>query len=85
MNASIYVFRRKFFELKFRTQITDRSLIYKMDHICFEIDNPIEMEFLDFLIKKDYTKNTVKKKFMKMINSFKLIEAYKKIEINNGK
>ena len=28
-----------------------------MDHICFEIDNPIEMEFLDFLIKKDYTKN----------------------------
>ena len=57
MNASIYVFRRKFFELKFRTQITNRSLIYKMDHICFEIDNPIEMEFLDFLIKKDYTKD----------------------------
>ena len=56
MNASIYVFRRIFFELKFKTQITNKSLIYKMDHICFEIDNPIEMEFLDFLIKKKYTK-----------------------------
>ena len=57
MNASIYVFRRKFFELKFKIQITNKSLIYKMDHLCFEIDNPIEMEFLDFLIKKNYTKN----------------------------
>tara|TARA_X000000950_G_C13468910_1_gene478997 strand:- start:158 stop:595 length:438 start_codon:yes stop_codon:yes gene_type:complete len=57
MNASIYVFTRKFFELKFKTQITNKSLIYKMDHVCFEIDNPIEMEFLDFLIKKNYTKN----------------------------
>ena len=59
MNASIYVFRRIFFEYEFNTQITNKSLIYRMNHLCFEIDNPIEMEFLDFLIKKNYTRNII--------------------------
>ena len=59
MNASIYVFRRVFFEHEFNTQITNKSLIYRMNHLCFEIDNPIEMEFLEFLIKKNYTKNII--------------------------
>lgn len=54
LNASFYWYRRVFFDSdKNNSAITDRSLIYEMPHTCFDLDNPIDFDFLDFLLKSD--------------------------------
>ncbi len=50
MNASFYIYRRVFFDLGYKGAITDRSLIYKMPHICFDLDHPIDFEIISFLM-----------------------------------
>lgn len=52
LNASFYFYRRSFFDSGFANAYTDRSLIYLMPHICFDLDEPIDFEFLDFLISR---------------------------------
>jgi CMP-N,N'-diacetyllegionaminic acid synthase len=51
LNASFYWYRRSFFDMNLKSPITDKSLIYKMDHICFDLDHPIDFEFLEYLIQ----------------------------------
>ena len=53
LNASIYVYRRSFFDLKELKVINDNSLIYLMEHLCFDLDHPIDFEFMDFLLKNN--------------------------------
>jgi CMP-N-acetylneuraminic acid synthetase len=53
LNASFYIYRRNFFKLDFKTPITEKSLIYEVPHMCFDLDHPIDYEFMSFLIKKD--------------------------------
>ena len=53
MNASFYFFRRRFFELGHESAITDCSLVHLMDHICFDIDHPLDYEIMDFLVRED--------------------------------
>lgn len=53
MNASFYIYRRSFFELGLRGAITERSLIYPMQHICFDLDHMIDFEFMQFLIENN--------------------------------
>jgi CMP-N-acetylneuraminic acid synthetase len=53
MNASFYIFRRKFFSLGERSSITKASLAYVMDHICFDLDHPIDFEVMEFLLSQD--------------------------------
>ncbi|MGF1923204.1 MAG: acylneuraminate cytidylyltransferase family protein [Bacteroidia bacterium] len=50
LNASFYWYKREFFDLDLKSPITERSLIYKMNHICFDLDHPVDFEFLDYLI-----------------------------------
>jgi CMP-N-acetylneuraminic acid synthetase len=50
MNASFYFYRRSFFEKGYKGAITDKSLIYIIPHICFDLDSPMDFEFLSFLI-----------------------------------
>lgn len=50
LNASFYFYRRIFFDKKLTTTINDRSLIYVMPHICFDLDHPLDFDFMDFLI-----------------------------------
>ena len=50
MNASFYIYRRKFFNMEYKTAITYRSLIYEMPHICFDLDHSIDFEFMEYLI-----------------------------------
>lgn len=50
LNASFYFYRRTFFELNYKGAITDRSLIYKILHTCFDLDNPLDFEILSYLI-----------------------------------
>ncbi|SNR14896.1 acylneuraminate cytidylyltransferase family protein [Tenacibaculum jejuense] len=50
MNASFYIYRDSFFNEGNNSAITEKSLIYKMDHMCFDIDSPIDFEFMEYLI-----------------------------------
>ena len=53
MNASFYIFRKSFFEKQFKTSITDKSLAYVMNHICFDIDHPIDFKFMELVIREN--------------------------------
>ncbi len=53
LNASFYLYRRSFFNLGLNGVITDKSLIYKMDHICFDLDHMVDFEFMDFLLSNN--------------------------------
>lgn len=50
LNASFYIYRREFFEKGYKGAITDKSLIYKVPHICFDLDHPIDFEFMAYLL-----------------------------------
>jgi CMP-N,N'-diacetyllegionaminic acid synthase len=49
LNASFYFFKREFFEEGCST-INDRSMIYNMPHICFDLDHPIDFDFMEYLL-----------------------------------
>lgn len=50
MNASIYVYRREVFDLEHPRAVTPRSLVYVMDHICFDLDEPSDYDYLAYLL-----------------------------------
>lgn len=50
LNASIYVYRREFFNIEGNGVITSKSLIFPMNHICFDLDHPIDFEFMEYLL-----------------------------------
>ncbi|MEO6901887.1 MAG: acylneuraminate cytidylyltransferase family protein [Bacteroidia bacterium] len=51
LNASFYIFKRSFFE-NYTTSITDKSIIYEMPHLCFDLDEPTDFDFLEFLLQE---------------------------------
>lgn len=51
MNASIYVYRREALDCENPKAITERSLIYVMDHICFDLDEPSDYDYLSYLLE----------------------------------
>lgn len=53
LNASFYFYRRSFFDLAYKGAITDKSLIYKVPHTCFDLDHPIDFEFISFLMENN--------------------------------
>lgn len=53
MNASFYFYRREFFDLELKAATTQRSLVYIMPHICFDLDHPIDFEFLSYLLESN--------------------------------
>lgn len=53
VNASFYIYTRRLFEEGYRSTDTNRSLIYLMNHICFDLDNPIDFEFMAFLLENN--------------------------------
>jgi CMP-N-acetylneuraminic acid synthetase len=50
MNASFYFYKKDFFKKKYISAITDKSLIYLVDHICFDIDTIEDFEYMEYLI-----------------------------------
>ena len=52
MNASFYWYRRSFFDLQLETPITNKSLIYEMKHLCFDLDYEEDLDYMKYLIKK---------------------------------
>ena len=53
LNASFYWYKKIYFEMDFNRAITNKSLVYKMDHICFDLDHPIDFDFLEYLLEKN--------------------------------
>jgi len=53
MNASFYIFRRRFFDAGQKSSVTNCSLAYIMDHLCFDLDHPIDFEIMEFLLRKN--------------------------------
>jgi CMP-N,N'-diacetyllegionaminic acid synthase len=53
LNASFYFYRRSFFIIDNKKVINDRSLIYLMNHICFDLDHPIDFEFMSYLLENN--------------------------------
>jgi CMP-N-acetylneuraminic acid synthetase len=53
LNASFYFYKREFFTKRYKSAITDKSLIYIMPHMCFDLDHSIDFEFLSFLIENN--------------------------------
>lgn len=51
MNASYYIFKKNFFDEKHATVITDKSLVYEVPHLCFDLDHQIDFEFMSFLLE----------------------------------
>lgn len=53
MNASFYFYRRSFFDLGYKGAITDKSIIYLVPHICFDLDHPVDFEILSYLMENN--------------------------------
>jgi CMP-N-acetylneuraminic acid synthetase len=53
LNASFYFYKRIFFEQNFKTVITPKTQIFKVEHICFDIDSILDFEIMEFLISKN--------------------------------
>jgi CMP-N,N'-diacetyllegionaminic acid synthase len=50
LNASFYFYKRSFFFPKISPVINQKSLIYLVNHICFDIDHKFDYDFMNFLI-----------------------------------
>ncbi len=50
LNASFYWYRRSIFDFDLKSPITDRSLIFVMEHVCFDLDHPIDFLFMEYLL-----------------------------------
>lgn len=50
LNASFYFYKSIFFEQNYKSVYTGKCLIYEMPHICFDIDHPIDFDFMEYLI-----------------------------------
>jgi CMP-N,N'-diacetyllegionaminic acid synthase len=50
LNASFYFYRRSYFDQHLMTTINERSMIYEMKHLCFDLDHPIDFEFMEYLM-----------------------------------
>ena len=53
LNASFYFFRREFFKQDQPETINDRSLVYEMPHICFDLDQSIDFDFMEYILNNN--------------------------------
>ena len=47
----LFICTEEFFNLGLESPITDKSMIYEMDHICFDVDNFYDLEYLEYLVE----------------------------------
>lgn len=50
LNASFYWYRRMYFDEPGVSVINNRSLIYIMDHICFDLDHEEDFQYMEYLL-----------------------------------
>ncbi|MCM1291043.1 MAG: acylneuraminate cytidylyltransferase family protein [Prevotella sp.] len=50
INGSIYVYRRDALDCDFPKAISPKTLVYVMDHLCFDLDEPSDYDYLAYLL-----------------------------------
>jgi CMP-N-acetylneuraminic acid synthetase len=50
LNASFYIYNKSFFSAGFKKVTTSKSLIYEMPHLCFDLDENIDFDFIEYLL-----------------------------------
>ncbi|MCO5949293.1 acylneuraminate cytidylyltransferase family protein [Mucilaginibacter flavidus] len=50
INGSFYFYNRSFFDSDFNSVLTDNTLIHVIEHMCFDLDHPIDFEFMEYLL-----------------------------------
>ena len=53
INGSFYYYKKAFFEKGYETATTDKSLSYLMKNLCFDIDNELDFEIMDYLLREN--------------------------------
>jgi CMP-N-acetylneuraminic acid synthetase len=53
MNASFYFYRRRFFDEGWETAITNKSLLYLVPHMCFDLDNPVDFTIMELMLREN--------------------------------
>ena len=54
LNASFYYYRRSFFEDGESLRvISPRGIVYVMPHMCFDLDHPVDFEFMEYLVSNE--------------------------------
>ncbi|MEM6376692.1 MAG: acylneuraminate cytidylyltransferase family protein [Bacteroidota bacterium] len=53
LNASFYFYRRSFFTSSQPGAITNKSLVYVMPHICFDLDEPIDFTIMELMLREN--------------------------------
>lgn len=51
MNASFGIYKKSYFDLGYEINTTENSLAYVMDHICFDIDEPIDFKIMELILQ----------------------------------
>lgn len=52
MNASFYFLTREYLVGDYITSVTDRSLAYVIDHICFDLDHPMDFTVMEIMLRE---------------------------------
>lgn len=52
-NASFYFYRRDFFLKNYESALTEKTLIYEVPHLCFDLDEIYDFEYLSFLLENN--------------------------------
>ena len=53
MNASFYFYKRAFFYKGYKTAICDRSLVYLVPHLCFDLDHPHDFTIMEIMLREN--------------------------------
>jgi len=53
MNASFYIYRATFFEDGLKKAITEKSLVYEVSHLCFDLDHKIDFVIMSLLMENN--------------------------------
>lgn len=51
MNASFYIYTNNYMRGDYNRAVTDQSIIYVMDHICFDLDEPMDFVIMELLLE----------------------------------
>ncbi len=54
MNSNFYIFTKAYFASDFAGTFTDKTLVHLIEYPCFDIDEPLDFEFMEFLFKKKH-------------------------------
>ena len=53
LNASFYWYKKTYFDMDFNSAITNKSLVYIINHICFDLDHPLDFDFMEYLLQNN--------------------------------